>query len=192
MTFARVTHIWENPSQGTPPFTTGLWVENEGEPNVADVFALVGIVAAAYEAHLLPALNAGLGAGRVEAIAYGTDEVIERSTGIITAAGGGQTRGPGYSFRAVLSAPRPPGARNNCMYWPMPDTTYYGVTGATAGGIGDIFEDYGQELIDGFEGSPWTWVARHYVDNDAHDETSSPVVGIDLADTVSFVQRRYR
>jgi hypothetical protein len=192
MAFARVTHVWENPSQGTPPFTTGLWARSEGDASIADVFALVGQTVAAYEAHLLPALNAGLGAGRVEAVCYNTDEVIEQSAGIITAAGGGQTRGPGYSFRAVLVAARPAGARNNCMYWPMPDTTYYGVTGATAGGIGDIFEDWGEDLIDNMSAGPFEWVARHYVDNDDHAESWSPVTGVNLADTVSFVQRRYR
>lgn len=190
--FARVTFVWEDPAIGTPPFTTGLWLQRSSTPSPADNFQALAIIRGAWDDNLVPACNSGLGAGRLDLVWQEPTEVLTASSEIDNAGGGGQTRGAGYSFRARLLASRPAGARDNCQYFPMPDTTYYGVSGATAGGIGDIFSAYGSDIIGGLDDTDWTWVARHYIDSDGHDESVAPVTGVDLANTVSFLRKRYR
>ena len=188
----QVSHVFPNPSAGTGPFVTSLWVKSDDTPTQGDLQELANLVRTTFNDELDAALNAGLGAGFVEVTCDDGVAVLTAEASPLTPAGGGQYRNPGFSFRTPMISARPPGGRANAMYWPYADTSYYGNTGATAGGIETIFADWSVALVAGLDDTIFTWVSRHYVDNDDHDEVDFEVTGVTCADTISFLRLRYR
>lgn len=192
MTFCRVEHVWENSTLGTRPFVAGLWVEASIEPNAADLFTLTADVVDAYDDHLKVLQAEQLGAGKVVATWYGEDEILQDERTLPAPTGGGNIRNAGFSLRTIFLAPRPPGARPNSCYWPYIDTAWYGITGATQGGIEGVIADWSVTLIANLNTSAFEWVARHFIEDDARPDVANPVSGATAANSVSFLQRRYR
>jgi hypothetical protein len=192
MALTRVSYNFPTPTAGTGPFVTAHWFESDDDPTIPDLFELASLCRTHFNDDLDAAINAAAGSGYVLATCDTGTVVLESNVSGLTPAGGGQYRNPGFAFRVVMESARPPGGRANAMYWPMPDTTYYGNTGATAGGIETIFYDWANGLNADLGDTVFTWVSRHYVDNDDHAMVTFPVVTVSTANTVSFLRLRYR
>ena len=191
-TWSKVNYVWENPNVGTPPFSTGMWFLAPADADAEALDALVSLVADAFNDQLKTNFNVGLGAGKVQGTYYGSDGVEVSENSIDAPTADGQTRGAGYSYRVLLEGARPPGARKNAMYWPLPDASLYSTAGVVNEAAKTNFNDWADQLLLDTGDTPFQWRNRHFVDSDGHDASSSSVTGVTTASTVSWLQKRYR
>ncbi len=186
----RISHVWNNPAKGTPPFVTGMWALAPADADEESVVGLLSNIRDVYNDAFDAFQNAALGAGVMVGNYSDETSAFDVTQGTITPAGGGSYGNPGWALRAVLQGSRPPGGRANSMYWPFVDTTYYATDGTVAGGASTLLNNWADDILDVFEPSPFQWRNRHFMGTP--EASSSMVTGISASSTMSFMQRRYR
>jgi hypothetical protein len=186
----RISHVWNNPATGTPPYVTGMWALAPDEADEESVLGLLNNIKAVYNDAFDALQNDALGPG--ELVGNYADETTAYDVTVtgLDPAGGGGYGNPGWSLRAVLQGARPPRGRANQMYWPYVDTTYYNAAGTVAGGASTLLTNWADDILDVFEPSVFQWRNRHFVGTP--EASSSMVTGVSVAPTMSFLQRRYR
>lgn len=186
----RISHVWSNPAEGTPPFVTGMWALAPADADEESVVGLLSEIRDVYNDAFDAFQHASLGAGVMVGNYQDETTAFDVTQGTITPAGGGGAGNPGWSLRSVLQGARPPGGRANSMYWPYVDTTYYATDGTVAGGAQSLLAAWHSDIQDVFTPSVFQWRVRHFVGTP--EASSSPVTGVSAAPTMSFLQRRYR
>ena len=144
----RISHVWNNPATGTPPYVTGMWALAPDEADEESVLGLLNNIKAVYNDAFDALQNDALGPG--ELVGNYADETTAYDVTVtgLDPAGGGGYGNPGWSLRAVLQGARPPRGRANQMYWPYVDTTYYTAAGTVAGGASTLLNNWADDILD--------------------------------------------
>ncbi len=188
-----VHHVFTAAVVGTPPFEFGIRFRNpDADPDLGGLNDLLDGLKSAFEDDLDDTLWNGLGAGELQATVTTPTSVTDYTRPLDSPSGGTQSYAAGASIRVVLNAQRPPGARNNALYLPLPVGPAMNQEGVISSGARDDVAAWAGDVLAAADGSGWTWSSRHQVGGPTAPITWFPVSGITVPTQGSYLNRRYR
>ena len=190
--FARINHVWNNPSRGTGPFVTGLWMAAPDGADEGDFLGVMDTVQGAWNDELASEFSDDLGDGLLIGQYIEGSTVFDEQLDLADAEDTGGNFGAGYSVRVILGGARPAGGRPNQMYWPLLGEGAYSAPGVPAGVVQAAFQGWFNVIDLATQEGAFTWANRHFVDHDEHAASWSRVTGVTVAATSSWLQKRYR
>jgi hypothetical protein len=189
--FPRVTLNFPNPETGTGPFSFGF---NVGESDDSGDLALLTEAVRIWwngNATVAGYFSSDLGAGNVTAVGeYGGVLVEDVDNGALAPTGSPSDL-PGVSVRALMQGNRPVGGRRGSFFVPLLEAAGADEHGVINGTYHTNISSWLNDLVDAVETAVVGVTIRtlHTIDS---VESQSVVTGITAAETVSFLQRRYR
>jgi hypothetical protein len=189
---SRAEFVFPTPEAGTGPFEFGFAFATTDDEPTTTPDEVADFMVSNWTDTMRDLIWEGAGAPQL-VLTFGIpDGEIVHTTACPAPTGAHQPGPGGASLRVVISAPRPPKARNNAFYLPLPEATTFDVNGLTSGGAKSSITAWAEDNLSGFSATDFTWVALHQVGGPTADIHQVPVVGASLAPTVSFLRRRYR
>jgi len=189
--FPRLTFKWPYATIGTPPFTMGFnFGESTSSGDLADVVSDVATWWAA-QTTLLGYLTQELGPLYLEAVGEYAGLVVVEESAALAAPTGSPVDLPGVSVRLLLEGNRPRGGRKGCMYLP-------GLEGAGADETGTLNGTYKSNIDAAFTAmltaveASFAGAGIYTLHNVDGTPSQNVITDISVANTVSWLQRRYR
>ena len=191
MPVCHLDFTWDNPSVGTGPFKTGFDYEVPGgsgdQEDVADAVAAWWNAATTFRGYFYSALTTG----RLTSVGEFAGSVVEYTAATLVQPSGIAPDLPGCSMRAIKTASRPAGGRRGSMFWPLLEGSAYDADGVITGTpLSDLTS--GLEAMRAAVEGAVTGAVIVQKHNVAEAETTNQVTAISCANTVTFMNRRYR
>jgi hypothetical protein len=187
-----VNHVFHAPTSGTGPFEFGLKLDSKTDTPTTDPSDMLDIFNSAWTDNLRGHVWSGIGTGVVELTFINSDGEDLTSLALANATGSHQPTLAGAAFRIRFVANRPRGGRANACYVPMPDQSDWNADGVVQTGAATDCKSWGDQIISALDDTDYVWNAYHQVGGKTSPIVKAPVSTVSVANTVSFLRRRYR